>query len=431
MKNLFKSGVFVLVIVVIGMVAFLATGIWDPSWNPFESPRAVIKKMTATMAEVKAVSSEGEMYFEAGSLEETARMKIDFKVNADEIDPENPKGEMEFNFELMSDPESFSFAFDVKIIGEIIYLKMKDISEIPDETLYMWQEMGIDFSEFSGQWIKIDEDSIRSFYEATGQDPAKIDKMIKDNEEMQEKYKEISEELLELIKKRAPDLLKVKKTLPDKEIDGVEVYHYLVVLDKGGVKKTIPELIETTEDMFFTILEEQYGAMVVGMFKAQWKDQKEELLEELDKGLDEFFDKSGDISAELWIGKKDYYLYKVEFEKFIDIKHFLPEESGEMTLGLNINYSDFNQSITVEPPQEYKSLEEILIPLFEASMARRRSMIELERMDDLYYYEDDFWQSDDFDFQIQFPESQATEPSLSFFKNLPQFLQASFFMISF
>lgn len=94
------------------------------------------------------------------------------------------------------------------------------------------------------------------------------------------------------------------------------------------------------------------------------EDYKKAADEELSKDIDKFFEKVGELSGELWIGKKDYLLYRFRGEKTFDLSQFKEGEKGTILIKLDIDLSKFNQPVKIEVPGEYKNLEEILGGMF-------------------------------------------------------------------
>jgi hypothetical protein len=80
---------------------------------------------------------------------------------------------------------------------------------------------------------------------------------------------------------------------------------------------------------------------------------------EFKKELNSFLMKVGEISFQVWIGKKDYFLYRFTFEKSLDINKFSPKENGEVTVKINAEVSDYGKPIKIEPPENAMSLDEI------------------------------------------------------------------------
>ena len=76
--------------------------------------------------------------------------------------------------------------------------------------------------------------------------------------------------------------------------------------------------------------------------------------------IDELFESVGEISAEIWIGKKDKFIYKIKAEKEIDLNKFKGETKGIIIGKLDIEFSNFDQPVEIKAPESFKSLEEIL-----------------------------------------------------------------------
>ena len=85
--------------------------------------------------------------------------------------------------------------------------------------------------------------------------------------------------------------------------------------------------------------------------------------EEFSKELDKFFEKVGELSGELWIGKRDNLLYRFKGEKVFYLSKFEESATGTISLKLDVNLSKFNQPVNIEAPGQYKGLDEILSPM--------------------------------------------------------------------
>lgn len=124
---------------------------------------------------------------------------------------------------------------------------------------------------------------------------------------------------------------------------------------------------------------------------------------EFPRKLDEFFEKLGEITGEAWIGKKDYYLYKVKGWKEFDLSKFefdlgrfrdkKEQEKKIITVRFDIENSNFNQPIEIEAPENFIGIEEIISPrsFFQPSLPneapRAYPPIKLERLPLKYLYE--------------------------------------------
>ena len=294
-KNLLKIRIAIIVAGFLGAGVSLAAQIWDPLWNPFRpSPETVIGKMTEKMLAVQTIHSNID--FEIGVKNgQEVDLKINTQADTDGANPDNLKQAGDSNVSFNIAGMQISLSFEQKTIGQSSYVKL---TTIPTQALGpVLQGLGIDINQFRNTWIKIDENSFKNIL---GQEfPQKM-------EEEQEKAEKKQEILTEKVKKLVEnkELYLVKEELPDDNIGKIKTYHYIVALNKQEIKSILPELLN--------IFGEQEGAQFLGG----------EELQQLQGEIDSFFEKVGEISGEVWIGKRDKFLYKFSGEKNLDLSQF-------------------------------------------------------------------------------------------------------------
>ncbi|MBZ9572148.1 hypothetical protein KJA15_02365 [Patescibacteria group bacterium] len=339
------AGIIILGIVGIGIALYSRA--WDPLWNPFRpEPEKVIEEMAIKMGELKTVHSETKIDIEAKEdTKEAFKISMAFGSDSDNTNPKNPKSVGDFNMALAFEGMQFSLVGESKVIGEEFYSKLTTIPALPFLEPF-FEILGIDLSGIKNQWIKIDEVQLMRILLGS--------LYTSEIEEEMQKEKEKQEEMIENLKSllEGKRLYVVKREFLDKEIKDEKTYHYLVALNEKEVKKIIPELYKI---LISTI---KFGPPPT---EEQWKEFQEKLSIELDKS----FEKLGEITAEFWIGKKDMLLHKVKGEKEIDLSKFDKTKKGKITIKIDMDFSNFNQPVEVEAPEEYKTLEEIFkIPFF-------------------------------------------------------------------
>ncbi len=117
---------------------------------------------------------------------------------------------------------------------------------------------------------------------------------------------------------RRTPFLSVVRRLDDETLNGVETFHYEVK----------PEML-LIRDFLIT-----YGTLRRGR-----EPSKEEL-----RTFDKFFSGLKADGGEAWIGRNDYYLYRLRL-------HFLHDDgTGVGRLSLTVNFSNFNQPLTLAEP---------------------------------------------------------------------------------
>lgn len=349
-SRLIKIVAGIIILIVVGVGLSLYTRAWDPVWNPFRpSPEKVIEKMALEMGRLKTVHSRAKIDI-AGKedIKEVFRLSMDFDSDSDSTDPQNLKSAGDFYIALAFEGMEFSLAGEVKAIGEDSYLKITTIPALPFLEPF-FEMFGIDLGEIEDQWIKIDQEQLMKILGVS---------ITPEMEEEMQKEKEKQEEMIQKFQTLLKDkkLYIVKREFPDKEIRGVKTYHYLVALNKEEIKKIIPGIFE--------ILWEYFPPSNPGFPMTPPVPGKEEILTEILEAFDEFFEKVGEITAQLWIGKKDFYLYKIKGEKEIDLAKIDLKAKGKIIIKIEMDFSNFNQPVKIEEPEEYKLLEEIFSPMF-------------------------------------------------------------------
>ncbi len=333
MNKIIPVTILAIVLVGFGTLGGLYTQTWDPLWNPFRpDPDIIITDMGSQIGQVEtsAVNVDFEFDFHNGQ-EFTINGIISARENLKDFD--NPETEGEFDFSFKTEGLEMSFAGAVIDVGEDSYWKFTTIPASSFIEPY-FALFGIEIEDIKNEWIKVDGESLK---ELMGED-------YDSTKELEEHNKEIIEEVKDILEKAI--LFKVREELEDEVLDNVKTYHYLVYLDKQGIKLFVPELMEAMAKYYPELSLNEEGM--------------EESMQEFEKTVDEFFAKTGGIEAEIWIGKKDHLPYKIVFEKEIDISQIDESEEGIVKIKINADFSRFNQLMEIEAPSDYKILDEII-----------------------------------------------------------------------
>jgi len=347
-KKIFISVLVLVLIFLGGLTGVLASKIWDPLWNPFRpEPEEVIERMALEMEKVKTSQGKTELSLIA-SNEGKFELKLNSEGKIDKSQPEKSQYGSSFNLivSVTEKGESMGMKFalpgELKIIDETGYIKLTTLPAVPFLGM-----LGIDLSQIEDQWIKIDQESMIEFMkEMVGENwTPEMERTYKKSTEKQKVIqKELQEKMRKVLMKKK--LCLVKEELPDEKINGKKVYHYLVALNQEELLTATPEIWKLMEE----VMSKEYG-IAPNLEEKEFKEKSKEIL-----------DKIGEIGGEIWIGKKDYLLYRIKGEKSIDLSKF--EEKGRILISLNLENSKFNQPVKIKAPSEYKTLDEILAPLF-------------------------------------------------------------------
>ncbi len=341
-----KTSTIVKIVVALVVLGFIVSGgalyarVWDPVWNPFRpAPAEVIEKMRMKMEEVKtshskvSLSLKSELDKGEEIISPLPEVKAFMVINSDLdiTDPDSPETTtiFEVNGEITNQGR-FSLRAETKTVANVSYIKIN----IPDYLSPYFKRTGIDLNKVNNRWIKIEEDSfgnLQGIYPIPQQ---------KSQQELRQKFKKLFEE---------NKIYYVKKELPDQEINGKRMYHYILTLDREKLKELIPEIFKISMENSSQSLPSNFQLM------------NSFLVGKITESIDEFLEKIGEISFDVWIDKKDLYLYKLKGKKEIDITELTQgKTTGKLTLGIEINYSQFNQEMKVEPPEESIPLQELL-----------------------------------------------------------------------
>ncbi len=358
LKNKFLIlGVILGISILGGVISALATRIWDPLWNPFRpTPQEVIKRMKIETSKLKTLTQEVNF---SGNLEgEEGKTNFSFKGSEkiNQAQPDNLQSEGTFDisisftptkkeFGLMGMGIKFSLAGESKYLDEKLYLKFTTLPSIPFFNL----------TPIKNVWIRFDEESFNELLREFSQ--YNLSQPLEDLEKQKKKQKEVQKRIREIIKNA--NIIVVKKELPDETIGAEKVYHYLIALDRKELSRAVSECIKAYEEA----IESEIGT---GMIEDE---------EELKNSLEKFLNKIGDIEGEIWIGKRDYLLYKLKIEKDINLKNF--NEEGMLSLRFLMINSDFNSPVKVTPPAKYKTLKEVFEILFSSFLKKEPEPLSL------------------------------------------------------
>lgn len=342
-------------IVAAGAGASLAARVWDPLWNPFRpAPEMVLAEMVKKMETVKTVHDKVDFTIGVESKKSAAYFKGTVTGDNDSADPNNIKSANNVNLVFGAEGMQISFEGEGRQLGETSYFKLNTMPVLPMIQPY-FQMMGIDLNQLKNQWIKIDKDGLKDLYGGS-----LTPEMERQMEEETAKQKEIQARIMNLVKGK--NLYSVKQEFPDEEFPGIDVggkkvYHYEISLNKEEFKKIIPGIYGEIEN---------YQGIPAGVASARGKEM-------MFKKINESLDNMGDLTAQVWIGKKDYYPYRVTFEKEIDMKQFNKTAEGTVNIKLEAELSNFDQPVKIEPPSTFKTIKEIFGGVVERAQENSRA----------------------------------------------------------
>lgn len=350
------SGLTGTTIGIVSLVALVGVGIGGYYFFLAEpKPEEVVRRMMSTAADAKsnhtttdltvdltipvsdASTLKEQLPFlpvapEGGVLNVTIQLKGDSAH--EHVDAGKQRGWKRGEFTLRASGVSMSLAYESRATDEKTFFLIK---ELPALDL-------LGLGHLKGQWIKADW---KGLYAQFAQD-----KTIP-YEKAQEEGRKTSTAIGGLLKKFT--LFKVEEKFPQETIQGMPMYHYRVSFNHDEVRAFVKEVAQVSARSGLSTLP---GAS---------PERTQEAIDGLNKNLDEVL-QSFVIrgSGELWIGKRDSNLYKLQFTPELDAYEIEPGKKMQAKVRLIEEFSNYNQPVTVEEPSTAMPVEQLLGPLLQS-----------------------------------------------------------------
>ena len=223
-----------------------------------------------------------------------------------------------------SNQYTISLAGEGKLIKNALYLQF---SKIDLGTLSMLVEMfgGPDPSTITGQWFKFDlNNAAQQVKTASGQNIATSPQA----ETAMGKVVKI------LIDGKVFDI----KQLADVNGSEGKEYHYNISINQKNLMAVSPQLFSAVEDYLNasgTSYDKTYS------------------LADFQANLTDTFNKVGAVGIDLFIGKSDSFLRKIQITKDIDVSKFSNSASGIVTVNFEIDQTGINKPLQVSAPATF------------------------------------------------------------------------------
>jgi hypothetical protein len=295
----------------LGLFALIAVVLVGATGCGKKSPEQVIKKMMSTLSKVETlnldirVALNGQFpqlsALDGGSTSEASSIMMSF---AGDIDMES---EESVQYQMTSAISNKSAGSEMKISGEVLskegifYVKL---SETPDVKI-------VDLSSLKGMWYKFDLDSL-----------AMAPKIETEEEETMSKSQ--IRKMKKLLAKT--EFFRVVKDHGEEEVNGVATNHYEVKVNQAELENFFREGTKLAENRSLTSLEES----------------------EMKKTLQKF----SEIDGDLWIGKKDFNLYRVELSGQQE-----SADGGVVRYDIAANMKNFGKKVTINKPADVREFD--------------------------------------------------------------------------
>lgn len=305
-KGVVSIPIIILVIVILGIaIGLLGTKTWNPSWNPFKQSVKPIEEAIAKLSQTDSFKVNGDITAEFQG-ERDVNVSVSFEELVD-------SAKVFIDFDLILGIEGLMAQLKGEVIAseKEIYLKVKTLPDVGF--------IGIDIESIKNQWFMIN-----------------LGQMVETSEVDEEK---LIEDVNEIIKGK--EVFEIKKDYGQEE----QGRHYLVSIKKNALKQLIPEFLKLGRNY---VSEEE---------RENYDQQLETFLNDFDNNFDSVWSKVSPLEFEVWI---DDYLNRLKFEKQVEYSD--EENQGIIKIFADLEFSEFNKGFSIQPPEEYKTIEEIISP---------------------------------------------------------------------
>ncbi len=393
-KNLI---IYAAIVIVVGAgIAIVASGrvpFTDTIFTvPFleKSPDKVIAATMENMAALDSVKTEMLANIIVESVSETTttvtepvNTKITYRASTD-LTNNNMDGSASISFGYSG--FDVDLGLDIKTVDEVTYLRIPSIPSIPGLDEF------IDLSQFQNVWFRFDSTEVIDGLDdvistgdlfgllfGLGEGVENVNSMMPSEEEAEELSKQVQALVY------GSDILVVDKRLPDEEINGIKTYHYTYHIDKDELKSLMVELMDLTNNSMTSDVNEDSFLELI--------PSEVDLEETVDMALQDL----GEISGEIWVGKKDMYTYQLTMALALD---YAEVYSGRVSVA--VKSSEFNQPVSVEAPADSENIVEYIMSMFDIN-----SMMPTDPDDD---YTDYITDTDEDDLADYWEELFGTDP---------------------
>mgnify|MGYP000913292720 CR=1 FL=1 len=218
-------------------------------------------------------------------------------------------------------PEGQSGEVEFMMNGKDRYFKLNKIPMVGK----------LNLSSLTGNWVNLDTQALKEQFgsEESGEEVVSTTPMSDDS----------IERIKEVIV--SGKILEVVEDMGDSSVGGVSVYHYKVSLNESEVMRVAREVHEITQGAPMSIEEE--------------------------KKMTEFWANTEVENGQVWIGKKDFYLYGISFGMKTQN---VGEEKSSGAIIADVQMRNFNKPVTIQPPQNSSSITDFVGQVFGIIMAQ-------------------------------------------------------------
>ena len=316
-------------IIIISIILLLIIGGIGFAYYYSKEPLLVLSRALDATEDIKSMETESELKI---TIDDVLYNALEPGGNNIPIEQEyNIKSNLAFDYSDINNikiRETISLLNDnvnaeLSFVNKVLYGKINNLNI--DTAQYGYPIDQTIKDQFTNKWIKIIDSSENGLY-------SELENNVQEGETTKI-------ETLTLIKNH-PKIIKTIKRLPSEKISEVATNHYKIEIDKNEIANALAE----------------YATSKTGE-----QAQAEEI-----NALKENLNKYVSINNfEIWIGKKDNFVYKITLD--VEISGLATEEeagtAGSVRFQLTTSAFNQNKPLTISEPQETTSVEELMTAL--------------------------------------------------------------------
>jgi len=283
--------------------------------QPKESPEQVIQKFKEQATQITSGDISTEVTLNGSDTQDTMDFTANVNVKFDRRDEEQRKADIKGTASGMMKTADKSFDGDIdfglRTINDEYFLRVDKLDISSEEFKALQPQL----NNYMSKWLKVASDFI----------PKNVRDLQQKDEATLAKEKQLKELFINT------PIFNVIKEYGVESANGNKVYHYGVQFNIDGVKDYIRKaaVIDGRE---LTDVEVEDASKIVSYIS----------------------------SAELWIGTKDYYLYKAT----VGMTGGAGENTPDMNVTISMEGADYNKAIDIKAPegaQEFNPLELLML----------------------------------------------------------------------
>lgn len=277
-----------------------------------ESPEQVIQKFKETVKEIESADFTLALAISGVNAEDNIDFNVNTDIKLDHRDDVERKADinLKMNGILNTGGKSLDGDLNLRIrtLGEDFYFNLIELNST-DPNIQSFKPI---LEPYQNKWLHLASDFV----------PKDIRELQQKDEETIQKQEQLKELFIET------KLLDVNKQFGIENLNGKKVHHFGVRLNEDGVRQYVKR-----------------AASING------REMTEAEVGEAAAFIESI------SNMELWIGAKDYYLYKGA----VVLSGNSPEEDAQSIISLTYSANSYNTNLEIEPPLEVEEFNPIAL----------------------------------------------------------------------